>query len=42
MLFDTIWNKVSDHVDAETQDKISFLTDELEELYMEVDSTLLP
>lgn len=32
MLFDTIWNKVSDTIDAHTLTKIIHLTDDLEDL----------
>lgn len=42
MLFDTIWNKFSDNICEETQDKIVMLGDDIENVFEEVGSSLLP
>ena len=42
MLFDTVWNKLGDKLSERTSDKIIFLADELDELYGDVDPTILP
>lgn len=36
MLFDAIWNKISNSIDLDTVNKVVLLSDELEELEKEV------
>ena len=42
MLFDTIWNRVCEYVEAQTGEKVIFLNDDLEELYLDADPAILP
>lgn len=42
MLFDAIWNKVSEKIAGQTMHKIVLLNDDLSELQSDVDIDMLP